>query len=100
MRRSVGVKDLILAVLAGAAIELALLLKMFFFLGPLEGSRPWTDYTQMPGAQIAIRLFRHTGTRAEAITCAVIIQGLIFAVLALGVIHAFRVYRERHGAQP
>jgi hypothetical protein len=95
MPRPSRIGDLFAAVLAGIGIELALLSKLFFFPSPFSDSQTLIEFTQKPGAEIAIWLFRYTGALAGAITCAAIINGMIIAALALGLIWVSRIAAGR-----
>jgi hypothetical protein len=83
-------RDIKLADAVGAAVELALFALAFVAgsASPKSASLVWLEISQMPGAQIALELFRHVG-RLPAFICAYLIQASVFAAITLGAIRLF-----------
>jgi hypothetical protein len=93
-------RDLVIAALVGLAAELALAVLSFSAEGDIAGNHPWLQISQKPGAEIAERLFRHLAHGlVPAVACAILIQTIIFAALALAVMYAYRLLTVDHRAQ-
>jgi hypothetical protein len=88
-------RDLKIAAFLGFATELLLAGRMFAAQGEL-GYHPWLEISQMPGAQIAERVFRHSGLRIEApLAFAIVLQAIFYGAIALGIIYFCRIASAR-----
>jgi hypothetical protein len=97
MPKSIGtLRDVKIAALIGGAVEALLACCAFEMGGDLVGRHPWLEISQMPGAQIAERLFRWVGL-AQALTFAVLFQGIVFAIIVLGILYGYRLLQARAG---
>ena len=81
-----NLRDLKAAALMGVATEALLAILAF----DLVGRHPWLEMSQMPGAQIAERVFNHSGL-PTAVAFALIFQAALFTVLILGITYACRL---------
>lgn len=92
--RNIGrARDIIIALAAGIAVEVTLAALAFWLAGILGTDHPWLQISQMPGAQIAERLFRFAGVPG-ALACAIVIQALIFTGLILAGLYVYRLTRQ------
>ena len=95
MQRSPGaLRDIKVAVLVAAIVELLLVLTALKTATDLTGRHFWLEVTQKPGAEISERLFGHTGLIA-AIPSVFLIQWGIFTVLILGCVYCYHLLRSR-----
>lgn len=93
-RLSTHSRDLILATLLGVLAESILVLVLYFGGVDLYNHHPWVEISQMPGAQIAERMFRHSG-RPQALALAFFVQAVIFGSLITTLTCVFRLVKER-----
>jgi hypothetical protein len=82
--------DLKIAAFAGAAVELVVFLLAFAAQRKIEGEHFWLNLLQTPGGTVALRFFSHAGM-VQAVACELLIQAVLFGVIALGMIYAFRI---------
>ena len=94
MQRSLGtLRDLKVAIISAAVLELLLIALSFVLGSELVGRHFWLELLQMPGAQIAVHLFRYAGF-PQALACTVLIQWVVFGAIILGVKYACRLMRS------
>ena len=95
MRNQASSHDLRNAALIGVGAELVLALRSVAANNELAPRHPWREISQMPGAYIAIRLFRFMdGGYIAAMACAAMIQSAIFTALIFTALQVFRCVRS------
>ena len=96
MQRSVdGLREIMVAAAAAAAVEVLLVLASLNTASELRGRHFWLEVSQMPGAQVSERLFRHVGL-IQAIASTFFIQWCIFTMLILGCMYCYRLFRLKN----
>lgn len=94
--------DLVVAVTIGVIAELLLATHVFQVASALAPAPAWLEASQMPGAFIANRLeerFRWFSSWTMAFACISIFQALLFILVALGIIYAYRILRGQQGSE-
>lgn len=88
-----GFRHLTIAALTGMAVELCLGLRGYVAQGQLYSDHTWLQILQMPGAQIAERVFRYSGL-PEALTCVFVVQSAIYGSIIHTVLDICRCSRD------
>jgi hypothetical protein len=90
-----ALREFKVAVLLGVLLELVLGVYAFMAKGELTWTSPWVQISQMPGGDIAVRLFRFTKSgMLPALACVIIIQSAIYVSLIFTVLYVFRLLRS------
>jgi hypothetical protein len=98
-------RDLVVAASAGLATACILAVSSFLTSGNLTADYPWLYIFQMPGTEIALRLFGSSGVlrRYSGVfvvqTSAILIQALVFTMMILGLLYVSRMYSDRRTRQ-
>src|SRR5260370_39537830 len=86
--------DLTIAVAVGVVTEAILAFRGFELGSDLVVRHPWLQVSQMPRALMSELLFSHSGL-FQAMIYALLIQAVLFSLVALGVIYAYRLIRGK-----
>jgi len=92
--------DLLVAVIIGVITELLLATRVFQVASALVPAPAWLEASQMPGAFIANHLeerFRWFSSWTMAFACISMFQSLLYILVTLGIIYAYRILRGQQG---
>jgi hypothetical protein len=91
--------DLIVAVLVGLIAELSLAALSIYHCCDITEDYPWPHILQNPGTEISLRVsksvLRSYSGPFEASVLAIVLQALIFALMTLGLLYIWRMFKNR-----